>query len=216
MSGTLYASSTKLQDTPHAILFWRQGDSYCKISLELCSDLSTTSWSSGFVKSRCVWMWSLESLSKIQFSSSCLLLSQNTLLRDGQGSHEMQIMVLDLTLGQEHWECGTTAWKAQLCHVLFVVGVHLVHRVRCILLNLTTPSQQEMLHLHFQTVFLFLSPHSSLVSQKNLWTGQVPPFGHQVWPWLGSGSPGELVCVGTASRWSPEPSLRRRELENTH
>lgn len=153
MSGTLYRSSTKLQDTPYAILFWSQGDSYCKISLELCSDLSTTSWNSGFVKSRCVWMWSLESLSKTQFSSSCLLLSQNTLLRDGQGSHEMQIMALDLTLGQEHWECGTTAWKAQLCHVLFVVGVHLVHWVRCILLNLTTPSQQDMLHLHFHRQF---------------------------------------------------------------
>ena len=99
-------------------------------------------------------MSSLESLNKIQFSSSCLLLSQNTLLRDGQGSHEMQIMALDLTLGQEHWECGTTARKAQLCHVLFGVCVHLVHQVRCILFNLTTPSQQGMLYLHFHSQFL--------------------------------------------------------------
>lgn len=71
-------------------------------------------------------MWSLESLSKIQFSSFCLLFSQNILLRGGQWSHVMQIMALDLTLGQEHWECGTAAQKAQLCHGLFVVCVHLV------------------------------------------------------------------------------------------
>lgn len=144
-------------------------------------------------------MWSLESLSKIQFSSFCLLLSQNILLRGGQGSQEMQIMALDLTLGQEHRKCGTAAQKAQLCHVLFVVCVHLVCQDKTYLIQPHNPvaggDAPSSLHQ-----FFFLFPHSSLVSQKNLWTGQVPPFGHQVWPWLGSGSPGESVCVGTSSR----------------
>lgn len=44
MSGTLCRSSTKLPDTPHALLLWRQGDSQCEMSLEICSNHSTASW----------------------------------------------------------------------------------------------------------------------------------------------------------------------------
>lgn len=65
-----------------------------------------------------------------------------------------------------------------------------------------------------QSASLLLSPHSSLVSQKNMWTGQVSPFGHKVWPWLRLGSPGE--CMGTYLHLSPEQVLRNKELENSY
>lgn len=130
------------------------------------------------------WSW-------IKCSSSCWLLSHNTLLRDGQGYHKMH---LELSPGQE---CVGLLPRRHSCSlVLFVVCVHLVCQVSCISFNLTTPFQQRV---------LFTSTATTTPSPQGMLHLHFPQWLSLSWQF--TGSPEEFVSWTNATIWSPSLTL---------